>query len=214
VFPLDDRRAERADADRAGRPHVVHGRTQLLFPGMRRIHKSAVIDTKNQSHAVTAELEIPKGGAGGVIVAQGGSMGGWSMYAHEGRLKYLYNFLGMLTFEVTARAVLPAGIHQARMEFTYDGGGVGKGANVKLLVDGQEVGQGRLDRTHALLFSMDEALEVGCDLGEPVSPDYGARGNAFSGRVHWVRIDVDAAVPDVDPTAGADERVMAAMARH
>jgi arylsulfatase A-like enzyme len=214
VFPLDDRRAERADADRAGRPHVVHGRTQLLFPGMRRIHKSAVIDTKNQSHAVTAELEIPKGGAGGVIVAQGGSMGGWSMYAHEGGLKYLYNFLGMLTFEVTARAVLPAGIHQARMEFTYDGGGVGKGANVKLLVDGQEVGQGRLDRTHALLFSMDEALEVGCDLGEPVSPDYGARGNAFSGRVHWVRIDVDAAVPDVDPTAGADERVMAAMARH
>jgi arylsulfatase A-like enzyme len=214
VYPLDDRRAERADPDRAGRPHVVLGRTQLLFPGMRRIHKSAVIDTKNQSHEVTAELEIPKGGASGVIVSQGGSMGGWSLYAHEGRLKYLYNFLGMLTFEVTARAALPAGIHQARMEFTYDGGGNGKGANVKLLVDGQEVGQGRLDRTHALLFSMDEALEVGCDLGEPVSPDYGARDNAFSGRVHWVRIDVDAAVPGVDPTAGADERVMAAMARH
>ncbi|AMO24390.1 arylsulfatase AtsD [Ramlibacter solisilvae] len=213
VFPLDDRKAERANPDLAGRPQVVHGSTQLLFPGMRRIQENAVINTKNKSHAVTAELEIPRGGAKGVIVAQGGSMGGWTLYAHEGRLKYLYNFLGMLTFEVTAQSTLPAGIHQARMEFTYDGGGIGKGANVKLFVDGKEIGLGRLDRTHALFFSMDETLEVGCDHGSPVSPDYPVRDNRFNGRVHWVQIDIDAAARDVDHMIGADERFMMALAK-
>src|SRR4029079_5019230 len=160
VFPLDDRKAERANPDIAGRPAVVHGKTQLLFPGMRRIQENAVINTKNKSHSVTAEVDVPGPGAKGVIVAQGGGMGGWSLYAHEGKLKYFYNFLGMLHFEVTATSPLPAGTHQARMEFTYEGGGIGKGAAVALYVDGKKAGEGRVDRTHALFFSMDETLEV------------------------------------------------------
>src|SRR4029453_18851389 len=135
---------------------------------MRRIQENAVINTKNKSHSVTAEIDVPASGAKGVIVAQGGSMGGWSLYAHQGNLKYWYSFLGMLHFEVVAASPLPPGKHQVRMEFTYDGGGIGKGANVALYVDGKEVGEGRLGRTHALFFSMDETLEVGCDLGEPV----------------------------------------------
>jgi hypothetical protein len=213
VFPLDDRKAERANPDLAGRPAVVHGKTQLLFPGMRRLQENAVINTKNKSHAVTAELDIPPSGARGVIVAQGGNMGGWTLYAHEGRLKYLYNFLGMLRFEVTANAPLPPGTHQARMEFTYDGGGYGKGASVTLYVDGQAVGSGRVDRSHALFFSMDETLEVGCDVGEPVSSDYGAKNNAFSGKVKWVQIDIDTAAQDLDHRVNAEERFQLAMAR-
>jgi hypothetical protein len=63
VFPLDDRKAERANPDIAGRPAVVRGNTQLLFPGMRRIQENAVINTKNKSHSVTAELEVPESGA-------------------------------------------------------------------------------------------------------------------------------------------------------
>jgi hypothetical protein len=165
VFPLDDRKAERANPDIAGRPAVVHGSTQLLYPGMRRIQENAVINTKNKSHSVTAELEVPAAGAKGVIVAQGGSMGGWSLYAHEGKLTYFYNFLGMLHFKVTATPPLPAGTHQVRMELTYDGGGHGKGATVTLYVDGNAVGTGRIGRTHFLIFSMDETLEVGCDVG-------------------------------------------------
>src|SRR5262249_3906789 len=93
VFPLDDRKAERANPDLAGRPAVVHGDAQLLFPGMRRLSENTVINTKNKSHAVTAEIEVPASGATGVIVAQGGNMGGWSLYVHEGKLKYHYNFL-------------------------------------------------------------------------------------------------------------------------
>jgi len=213
VFPLDDRKAERANPDLAGRPAVVHGTTQLLFPGMRRVQENTVINTKNKSHSVTAEIEVPESGAKGVIVAQGGGFGGWSLYAHEGKLKYFYNFLGMRHFEATASSKLPAGTHQARMEFTYDGGGIGKGAGVTLYVDGQQVGEGRLERTTALFFSMDETTEIGCDMGEPVSHDYGPRGNEFNGKVNWVQIDIDAAAKDVDHVLGAEERFQLAMAR-
>jgi hypothetical protein len=213
VFPLDDRKAERANPDLAGRPAVVKGNTQLLFPGMRRMQENVIINTKNKSHSVTAEIEVPDSGAKGVIVAQGGSMGGWALYSHEGKLKYFYNFLGMVHTAVTATSKLPAGKHQVRMEFTYDGGGIGKGATVALYGDGKKVGEGRLERTTALFFSMDETTEVGCDVGEPVSPDYGPRGNAFNGKVNWVQIDVDAAAKDLDHMIGAEERFMVAMAR-
>jgi arylsulfatase len=213
VFPLDDRKAERANPDIAGRPTVVHGNSQLLFPGMRRIQENAVINTKNKSHSVTTDIEVPASGAKGVIVAQGGNMGGWSLYAHEGKLKYHYNFLAILHFDVTASSPLPAGQHQVRMEFAYDGGGVGKGAIVALYVDGKKVGEGRLARTTAFFFSMDETLEIGCDVGEPVSPDYGPRGNEFNGKVNWVQIDIDAAAKDVDHKIGAEERFQLAMAR-
>jgi len=213
VFPLDDRKAERANPDIAGRPAVVRGTTQLLFPGMRRIQENTVINTKNKSHSVTAQIEVPESGAKGVIIAQGGRFGGWSLYAHEGKLKYFYNFLGMVHSEVTATSKLPAGKHQARMEFTYDGGGIGKGATVALYVDGKKVGEGRIERTTALFFSMDETTEVGCDSGEPVSEDYGPRGNDFNGKVNWVQIDIDAAAKDVDHLIGAEERFMVAVAR-
>jgi arylsulfatase len=197
----------------AGRPAVVHGNTQLLFAGMRRLGENTAINTKNKSHSVTAELEIPASDAKGVIVAHGGHMGGWSLYAHEGKLKYHYNFLGLLRSEVTAGSTLPAGKHQVRVEFTYDGGGLGKSAAIALYVDGAKVGEGRVARTHAFLFSMDETMDVGCEAGEPVSPDYGPRGNAFNGTIKWVQIDIDAAAKDVDHLIGAEERFQLAMAR-
>jgi len=213
VFPLDDRKAERANADIAGRPSVVHGNTQLFFPGMRRMQENSVINTKNKSHSVTAEIVVPDKGATGVIVAQGGNMGGWTLYAKDGKLKYFYNFLGMRHYEVTAASTLPAGKHQVRMEFAYAGGGIGKGADITLFVDGKEVGKGRVERSHGYLFSMDETTEIGCDNGEPVSTDYGPRDNGFNGEVKWVQIDIDAAAADVDHLIGAEERFQLAMAR-
>src|SRR5258708_10314027 len=82
VFPLDDRKAERVNSDLSGRPLVVHGSTQLLFSGMRRLSENAAINTKNKSHSVTAEIEVPESGANGVIAAHRGHIGGWSIYAH------------------------------------------------------------------------------------------------------------------------------------
>jgi arylsulfatase A-like enzyme len=213
VFPLDDRKAERTNPDISGRPQVVRGNTQLFFPGMRRLSENSVINIKNKSHSVTADIDVPEAGATGVIAAHGGNFGGWSLYAHEGRLRYFYNFLGLLHFDVTSAGKLPAGPHQVRMEFTYDGGGLGKGGTSKLYVDGKPAGEGRISRTHAFFFSMDETMEIGCDVGEPVSPDYGPRGNAFSGTVKWVQIDIDAAAKDADHMIGAEERFKLALAR-
>ena len=114
---------------------------------------------------------------------------------------------------MTSDTALPAGKYHVRMEFGYDGGGLGKGATITLFADGKEIGAGRVERTHLFAFGLDETLEVGCDLGEPVSEDYSARGNAFNGTVEWVQIDVDAAAKDVDHMIGADERFQLAMTR-
>jgi arylsulfatase len=180
---------------------------------MRRLPENVFINIKGKSHAVTAEIDMPDGGARGVIIAEGGITGGWSLYAHEGRLKYCYNLAGARYFYVEAAAPLPAGQHQVRMEFAYDGGGFGKGGLVSLFVDGTKVGEGRVERTHAFLFSMDETADVGLDAASPVSEDYGAAGNAFTGRIRWVQIDVDEAAEDADHMIMAEERFHLAMAR-
>jgi hypothetical protein len=148
-----------------------------------------------------------------VIVAQGGSTGGWALYAHEGHLKYGYNFVGAKYFYTAADTPLPAGTHQVRMEFAYDGGGVGKGGTVTLYLDGDKVGEGRVERTHWGIFSMDETAEVGSDAGAPVSEDYGPTANQFTGKVNWVQIDVDAAAEDLDHLISPEERFHLAMAK-
>ncbi|NTU81714.1 MAG: arylsulfatase [Chloroflexales bacterium] len=212
VLPLDSRKAERFNSELAGRPAVVRGTTQLLFAGMRRLQENAVLNLKNKSHTVTAQVEVPDADARGVIAAHGGNMGGWSLYVHEGRLKYCYNLLGIRHFDVTGSVPLSAGEHQVRMEFAYDGG-LGKGGGVTLYVNGTKVGEGRVERTHPFIFSMDETLDIGCDVGEPVSNDYGPRGNEFTGKVNWVQIDIDAAAHDVDHMIGTEERFQLAMTR-
>ena len=212
VLPLDPRATERFNPELAGRPQVVSGSTQLLFGGMHRIQENAFINIKNHSHSVTAEIEVPGDGAQGVIVAQGGDFGGWALYAHQGRLRYAYNFVGVHRSYIGADTELPTGTHQARMEFAYDGG-LGKGGTVTLYVDGSQVGQGRVERTHAFFFSMDETADIGSDAGAPVSEDYGPGDNAFTGKIGWVQIDVDAAAADVDHLIAPQERFHLAMAK-
>jgi arylsulfatase len=189
VVPLDDRGFERINPDIAGRPQLLSGNSQLLFPGMR-VSENCILTLKNKSHSVTAEIIVPESGASGVIVTQGGLAGGWALYAHDGKLKYCYNFFGIDYFITEASEPIPAGKHQVRMEFAYDGGGLAKGGNVTLYYDGRPVGSGRVERTEPMGYSADEACDVGADSGSPASPDYAATGNAFTGKIEWVRLDV------------------------
>ncbi|WP_099037890.1 arylsulfatase [Mycobacterium neglectum] len=189
VVPIDDRSVERFDADIAGRPKLISGNSQTLFSGMRLL-ENCVVNIKNRSHVVSAKVSVPDSGAAGVIVTQGGGVGGWSLYAHEGALKYCYNFFGIDYFYVTADEPIPGGEHQLQMEFTYDGGGLGKGGTVTLYYDGRAVGTGRVERTEPLAFSADEACDVGSDTGSPASQDYAAHGNKFNGVIDWVKLDV------------------------
>jgi arylsulfatase A-like enzyme len=210
VLPLDDRFVERILPEVAGRPQIVRGTSQFLFGGTGRMSEASIISVKNKAHAVTAEIAVPKSGAEGVIVAQGGRFGGWSLYAKGGRLKYCYNFVGIELFMIEGTHLLPAGSHTVRMEFKYDGGGKGKGGTASLYVDGTKVGEGRVDRTVPIGFSIDETCEVGREAGAPVSPDYDSRQNRFSGEVNWVSIDVTGDDNDRDVTP--EERFQASMA--
>ncbi len=189
VVPLDDRSYERINPDLAGRPQLVKGNTQLLFSGMR-VGENGIITLKNKSHSVTAQVTIPEGGANGVIVTQGGLVGGWSLYALNGKLKYCYNFFGIDYYFIEADSAIPSGQHQVRMEFKYDGGGLAKGGDVTLFYDGKEVGKGRVDQTIPMGYSADEACDVGDDSGSPASTDYGPTNNAFTGEIDWVQLDV------------------------
>jgi arylsulfatase A-like enzyme len=213
VLPLDDRRFERFNPDLAGRPQLVHGSSQLLFGSMGRLSESSILALKNKSHALTAEIEVSEGGANGVILSQGGAFGGFALYANVGRPAYCYNLFGLQRFKVYGEQAIPAGEHQVRMEFAYDGGGLGKGGDVTLFVDGKPVGGGRVEATVPMVFSADETTDVGRDTATPVSDDYGPRDSEFTGKVRWVQIDIDAAADSVDHVISPEQRLQIAMAR-
>jgi arylsulfatase A-like enzyme len=212
VLPLDDRVAERLLPETAGRPTLIKGNRQLLFGGMGRLSESSVVSIKNKSHAVTAEVIVPDGGVQGVIVAQGGSIGGWSLYVKDGKPRYCYNLLGVQRSYVESDHELAPGTHQVRMEFAYEGGGLGKGGEVTLLVDGEPVGKGAVAATAAMIFSADDTCDVGVEGGALVAEDYPVPNN-FTGEVNWVEIDVAEAAEDVDHLISPEERLRIAMAR-
>jgi arylsulfatase A-like enzyme len=213
VLPLDDRRVERFNAGLAGRPTLIKGSSQILFSGMGRLTENVLLNVKNKSHAVTAEVVVPDGGANGVIFAQGGEFGGWSLYFTNGVPRYCYNLFGLQRFKIAGSSSIPAGTHQVRMEFAYDGGGLAKGGTVKLYVDGEQVGQGRVEATQPMAFSADETADVGRDTASPVSDDYAGGESSFTGAVNWVQIDIDEAAEDLDHLISPEERLRVAMAR-
>ena len=213
VLPLDDRRYERFNPDLAGRPQLVPGTSQLLFGRMGRLSENSIVALKNKSHAITAQIVVPESGANGVIISQGGAFGGLALYAKDGKLAYCYNLFGLERFKVYGADAIPAGDHQVRMEFTYDGGGLGKGGDVTLFVDGERVGDGRVEGTVPMLFSADETTDVGSDTATPVSDDYSTHDSAFTGTVRWVQLDLDAAAEDTDHLISPEERLRVAMAR-
>ncbi len=191
VLPLDDRTLERMNPISAGRPELMAGRTSLtLYQGMAGIAENVFISTKNTSHTITADLEVPKGGANGVILAQAGRFGGWSLYLKGGKPTYAYNYLGLNTYKVSSPKALPAGKVSLRYEFAYDGNGVGKGGTGSLIVNGKKVASGRIEKTQGYAFSADEGADVGKDLDTNVSVDYKEGENAFTGKINRVTIQL------------------------
>jgi arylsulfatase A-like enzyme len=191
VLPLDDRFLERTNANLVGRPDLMAGRTSLtVYDGMIGMTENVFINVKNRSHSITAEVTIPKGGADGVILSQAGRFGGWSLYVKDGKPMYAYNFLGLKTYKVAATDALAAGKATLRMEFAYDGPGLGKGGTVTILVNGKKVAEGKIDRTQGNFFSADEGADVGQDGETAVSDDYKQGDNKFTGRIQKVVIEV------------------------
>ncbi len=190
VLPIDDRMFEKMNPDTAGRPVLIRGKTQLLTGGMGHLSENCVLSIKNKSHTVTADIVVPAGGAKGVIIAQGADIGGWSLYALDGKLKYCYNWGGFKHFMIEGASVLSEGDHQVRMEFAYAGGGLGKGGKVTLYVDGKKDGEGDVDATLPVVFSADDGCDIGQDGASAVSPDYKPGDNAFNGKVKGVLLSL------------------------
>ena len=211
VLPLDDRTGERLEPSMAGRPTLIHGTSQLFFPGMGRLSENSVVSMKNKSFSVTADVDVPEGGVEGVIIAQGGRFGGWTVFAKDNRLKFVYNVLGIHHFATESDEPIPSGHHQLRMEFAYDGGGLAKGGDVTLYHDGTAVGHGRVEMTQPMVFSADETTDIGYESGTTVSPDYTAHTSRFTGKIAWVQLDLGK--DDNDHFIDPEERVRIAMAR-
>ena len=206
VLPIDDRSIERLNPAVAGRPDLMSGRTSLtVYPGMSGMMENAFLNIKNRSFSVSADVHIPSSGASGVILAQGGRFGGWSLWLQEGRPRFTYNWLGRERYDLVATGPVPAGDRHIRFEFAYDGGKPGAGGRGRIAVDGTSVAEGRIARTQPNAFSADEGADVGEDLATPVSEEYPVPA-AFTGTIHQVTIEVQ-------PIAAAERAAVEESAR-
>jgi len=193
ALPIDDRVIARMNPAIAGRPDIMGGRTSLtLYPGMDGMLENSFMNVKNRSKTITAKVEIPKGGANGVILTQGGKFGGWSLYMKDGKPIYTYNYLGLERFTIASTSAVPAGDATIILDFVYDGDGVGKGGKATLSVDGKAVAEGRIEKTQPLIFSADETADVGLDNQTPVAEDIGIgrEETRFTGKIRKITLEV------------------------
>jgi arylsulfatase len=193
VFPLDDRTGERFNPAIAGRPDLPAGReTMTFYPGMTHLMEMTVLNVKNRSHTITAEIEIPEGGADGVLIAQGGRFAGWSLYVKDNAAKYVHNWFDADYYYVGGDEKLPTGTVNIRYHFNFEGDAPGGGGTGSLYVNEQKVAEGKIAKTVPFIFSADETLDVGGDLALPVTDDYPeGESNKFSGKINWVRVDLE-----------------------
>jgi arylsulfatase len=182
---------ERYNAATAGRPDLMGPRTSLtLYEGMTGIMENAFINIKGRSHTITAEVEVPAGGAEGVIIAQAGRFAGWSLYMKGGRVHHVYNFGGLERTTVSSPEPLAPGRHTVRYEFAYDGGKPGSGGTSRLSVGGGSPAEARVPRTMPFSYSADEGVDVGTDDETPVTEEYREGNNRFTGRIARVTVEV------------------------
>ncbi|HJZ71773.1 MAG TPA: arylsulfatase [Vicinamibacterales bacterium] len=173
VLPIQTTFADRADP--SIRPSLTRGRNVFTYyPGMIRIPEGSTPDVKNKSFSMQAEVDMPATGGDGVIATQGGRFGGWGLLVMDRKPVFAYTLTNQPKFRyrVASSQALPAGKHTIRLDFKYDGGGIGKGGVATVLVDGKQVAQGRIENTIRARFSLDETFDVGEDTGTPVVEDY------------------------------------------
>ena len=188
VLPLDDRLAERL-LDPSARPSLIEGRTHYTYyPGCVRIPYSSAAQIPNRSFTITAYVEVPREGANGVLVAEGGVTGGYALYIKDGRPVYEQNYIGEVYYKATGSEAVAPGPNVIRMEFQYDGGGIGKGGTATLFVNDKKAGDARIENTPPGRFTADETFDIGEDTGSPVSAAY-ASPNRFAGTLKKVEID-------------------------
>ena len=191
VYPLDDRFAERGTNPL--RPSLIRGRSLFTYSaGTTRVAEGNAPPIYKRSHRITADIEIADGATQGVIIATGGSSGGYSLYVKDGRLVYEYNFFNRERYKITSDQPLPTG--KLRVAFEYiqrDDGGFTTGGIGKLFVNGKPAGEGKIENVVPARFSATETMDIGMDLGATVSEDYHKQAPfAFTGQIDNVTVEV------------------------
>jgi arylsulfatase A-like enzyme len=190
ALPIDDRRSERFNPAVAGRPDLLGGRKSLtVYSGMTGMMENAFINVKGVHHVITAEVELKDGATSGVILAQAGYFGGWTLYMKDGKPHHEYNWFALERTNIAGEAPLGAGKHTIGYEFIPDEARPGTGGRSILSVDGKPVAEAHIPKTQPFTFSADEGADVGLDAETNVSPDYKPNANAFSGRI--IRVVVE-----------------------
>jgi len=196
VLPIDDRVIERTNAAIAGRPDLMGDRKSLtLYEGMEGMMENTFINIKNQSFTITANIIVPKKGANGVILTQGGRFGGWSLYMKDGIPEFTYNWLGLERFVMTGTDALSSGAATIKMDFDYDGepgDGKGLGGDAVLYLDGKKIASMHIAKTQPNMYSADETADVGLDNQTPVALGigYGPAETKFTGKIDKMVIEV------------------------
>jgi len=189
VLPIDDRRSERFNPAVAGRPDLMGTRTSLtVYPGMTGMSENTFINLKNRRYTVTATVDLRDAKTSGVIIAQAGRFGGWTLYMKKGKVHHEYNYFGLERTNIADKAPLGAGKHVIKYEFTPDAAKPGTGGRCALYVDGRQVADGHIAQTVPFAFG-DEGADVGLDGETPVSDDYAEGDNAFTGTIVQVTLD-------------------------
>jgi arylsulfatase len=192
VLPIDSRGTLRLGE---ARPQIAAGRKKYVYyPGTQMVPSNAAPRVVNAPHSVSVHANVPKGGAEGVLLSMGGNDGGFSFYVQDGRLTYGYNYVADQRFKIQSKDGIPEGDHIFSFEFTPTGKpdvakGKGVPANIKLFVDGQQIGSGDLPVTIPLTLGLAAGVSVGTDAGAPVMLDYTAPFT-FTGTVKKALVDI------------------------
>jgi arylsulfatase len=190
VLPIDDRRSERFNPAIAGRPDLMNGRKSLtVYPGMTGMMENAFINVKGVRHTVEAEVELTDDATNGVIIAQAGYFGGWTLYMKDGKPHHEYNWFALERTNIGGDTALSPGKHTIHYEFIPDAARPGSGGKSILSVDGNKLAEARIPKTQPYAFSADEGADVGVDLETNVSPEYPQNANAFSGKIIQVTVE-------------------------
>jgi arylsulfatase A-like enzyme len=191
VLPIDDRRAERFVPAIAGRPDLLGGRKSLtVYPGMTGMMENAFVNVKGVHHTITAEVEMKDAKTQGVIIAQAGYFGGWTLYMKDGRVHHEYNWFGLERTNIASTTALAPGKHTIVYEFIPDAAKPGTGGKSILSVDGKKLAEGKIPKTQPFAFSGDEGTDVALDGETNVSNDYKQGNNAFTGKINKVTVEV------------------------
>ena len=190
VLPLDWRAVERLSDQLTGRPSLAAGRNVIVYDTpLVALPESSAPDLKNKSFTITAEAELPASGADGMIFTQGGITAGWGFYLQKGKLVGLHNYIGLERYRVVSSENVPTGKVTLTFDFKYDGGGMGKGGTITLLANGKQIGEGHVEKTAALRYSLYEGQDIGEDSGSPVDFSY-TPPFKFNGKLNKVTVEL------------------------